>query len=251
MISFGRCSAASSVDRVVVEPLVLRAHAVVHRLEPLARHVRLGAVGQVPAGGEVHREERVARLHQRQEHRLVRLAPECGWTLAKPAPNSLQARSIASRLGDVDELAAAVVAPARVALGVLVGHHRALRLEHGAADDVLGGDQLDLVALADQLVGDRAGRSRGRSRRAARRRSRGRAGRLSRAEPPADADRRQIARTGRAGNPELPAGGTGLEFAQGAGESVAATRAAETPWRSSGSISWPVRSRSPRRPASG
>ena len=54
-------------------------------------------------------------------------------------------------LGDVDELAAAVIAPARIALGVFVGHHRALRLEHGAGDDVLGGDQLDLVALAAEF----------------------------------------------------------------------------------------------------
>ena len=34
-------------------------------------------------------------------------------------------------LGHVDELAAAVVAPARVALGVLVGEDGALGLEHG------------------------------------------------------------------------------------------------------------------------
>jgi hypothetical protein len=51
-------------------------------------------------------------------------------------------------LGDVDELAAAVVAAAGIALGIFVGQDRALRLQHGAGDDVLGGDQLDLVALA-------------------------------------------------------------------------------------------------------
>ena len=81
-------------------------------------------------------------------------APECGWTLAKPQSNSRLARSIASGLGDVDMLAAAIVALARVALGVLVGQHRALRLEHGAADDVLAGDQLDLVLLAAELGRD-------------------------------------------------------------------------------------------------
>jgi len=50
--------------------------------------------------------------------------------------------------GDIDVLAAAIVAPARQALGVLVGEHGALGLEHGAADDVFRRDQLDLVALA-------------------------------------------------------------------------------------------------------
>src|SRR4030095_13719372 len=57
-------------------------------------------------------------------------------------------------LDDVDELAAAVVAPAGIALGVLVGHHAAGRLQHGAADEVLGGDQLQAEVLARALVGD-------------------------------------------------------------------------------------------------
>ena len=83
--------------------------------------------------------------------------PEFGCTLAKLQPNSFLARSMASVLGDVDELAAAIVALARIALGIFVGQDRALRLEHGAADDVLRRDQLDLVALAAELVGDRAG----------------------------------------------------------------------------------------------
>ena len=82
--------------------------------------------------------------------------PEFGCTLAKPQPNRLLGALDGELLGDVDELAAAVVAPARIALGVLVGHHRALRLEHGAGDDVLGGDQLDLVALAAELELDGA-----------------------------------------------------------------------------------------------
>ena len=58
-------------------------------------------------------------------------------------------------LDDVDELAAAVVAPARIALGVLVGQDRALRLEDGAADDVLGGDQLEIGLLAVGFGADR------------------------------------------------------------------------------------------------
>ena len=59
-------------------------------------------------------------------------APEWGCTLAKLQSNSLQARSIAKRLGDVDILAAAVVAAAGIALGIFVGQHRALRVQHGA-----------------------------------------------------------------------------------------------------------------------
>ena len=56
----------------------------------------------------------------------------------------------------VHPLAAAVVAAAGVALGVLVGEHRADRLQHGGPGEVLGGDQLQLVALAAQLLVDQA-----------------------------------------------------------------------------------------------
>ena len=52
-------------------------------------------------------------------------------------------------LGDVHVLAAAVVALAGQALGVLVRQPRALRLEHRRVDVVLARDQLDLVAPGD------------------------------------------------------------------------------------------------------
>ena len=54
----------------------------------------------------------------------------------------------------VDDLAAAVVPLARVALGVLVRRHRPDRLEHGRPGEVLGGDQLDLAALALELLAE-------------------------------------------------------------------------------------------------
>src|SRR5207344_637173 len=57
--------------------------------------------------------------------------------------------------GYINPLAAAVVALARQALGVLVREHRAGGLEHGVAHVVLGRDQLELRALAFQLARDR------------------------------------------------------------------------------------------------
>ena len=59
-------------------------------------------------------------------------------------------------LGDVDELAAAVVALAGIALGVLVGELRALRGHDRRARVVLRGDQLDVLFLAPVLRFDRA-----------------------------------------------------------------------------------------------
>ena len=84
-------------------------------------------------------------------------APECGCTLAKLAAEQLGHALDGQRLGDVDELAAAVIAPARQAFGIFVGEHRALRFQHRARDDVLRGDQFDLVALAAEFEADRLG----------------------------------------------------------------------------------------------
>ena len=58
--------------------------------------------------------------------------PECGWTLAKRQANSCAGALDRQVFRDVDELAAAVIAPPGIAFGVFVGQHRALRLEHRA-----------------------------------------------------------------------------------------------------------------------
>src|SRR5205823_13932871 len=57
-------------------------------------------------------------------------------------------------LGDVDELAAAVVPPPRIALGVLVLHGRGHRGQDGRAGVVLGGDQAEGGPFAFELAGD-------------------------------------------------------------------------------------------------
>ena len=57
----------------------------------------------------------------------------------------------------VDLLAPAVVAPARIALGVLVGERSAHRVDHRAAGEVLAGDQLEAVLLAVELPVDQPG----------------------------------------------------------------------------------------------
>ena len=138
-------------DLVVVDPQVLLAHAVLDRVEPLARLVGRRAVGQVAAGVEAHAQDGVAGLDQRLEHALVGLAARIRLHVGEAAAEQLLGPLDGQVLGDVDILAAAIVALARIAFGVFVGHHRALRLHHGAGDDVFGGDQLDLVALAAKL----------------------------------------------------------------------------------------------------
>ena len=63
----------------------------------------------------------------------------------------------ADLLGPVHHLAAAVVAPAGIALGVLVGQRGAERGQHGRAGQVLAGDQLQPAAQPFQLVEDHLG----------------------------------------------------------------------------------------------
>ena len=57
-------------------------------------------------------------------------------------------------LDHVGELASAVIAFAGIAFGILVGEHRAGGFEHGFADEVLGGDQLEPFVLTALFVGD-------------------------------------------------------------------------------------------------
>src|SRR5262249_31268375 len=57
-------------------------------------------------------------------------------------------------LDHVNILAAAVVAPARIAFGIFIGQQCAGGVEHGTRYDILGGDQLDLVLLPLELVFD-------------------------------------------------------------------------------------------------
>ena len=58
------------------------------------------------------------------------------------------------RLDNVHVLAAPVVAATRIALGVLVGHERALRSQDCRAGEVLRRDQQNLFALAEAFLPD-------------------------------------------------------------------------------------------------
>ena len=111
------------------------------------------AMGQVTAGREVEAHEGIARLQQREEHRLIGLCAGMRLDIGEAAVEQLLGALDRQRFGDVDILAAAIIAPARITLGIFVGHHRALGLEHGTRDDVLRGDQLDLMLLAGELLG--------------------------------------------------------------------------------------------------
>ncbi|OEI67447.1 molybdenum cofactor biosynthesis enzyme [Curtobacterium sp. ER1/6] len=139
-------------DVVVVDLEGLRVDAVRHGVVDAAGEVELHAVGQVAAVGELETEDGVAGGGDGVQDGGVRAGAGVRLHVrVRSAEEGLRAVD-GELLGDVDELAAAVVALARVALGVLVRQDGALRLEDGARHEVLGRDHLEGVALATELV---------------------------------------------------------------------------------------------------
>jgi hypothetical protein len=139
---------------VVVEPLVVFAHAVRHDVEVLAREVQRVAVREVAAVGEVHAEDRVARLQDGQVDRHVGLRARMRLDVGVLGPEECFGPIDRQRLDDVHVLAAAVVALARVAFCVFVREDRSGGLENRAADEVLGRDELEAGILPFDLVPD-------------------------------------------------------------------------------------------------
>src|SRR5690625_2267211 len=129
-----------TVDGVADDPVVL------------AGEVHGRTVRQVAAVRQVHSQHGVARLEQGAVDSQVgagagvrlHVRPLRAEQLLQPVDRQL--------LDLVDDLAAAVVALARVPLGVLVGEHAAGCGEHGGGDEVLGGDQFESVTLPLELL---------------------------------------------------------------------------------------------------
>ncbi len=144
------------LDFVVIDQALV-VDAVLHGVEQLARGIDLGAVGQVAAMRQRHAQDGVARLQQREIHRLVGLRAGMRLHVGVVGAEQLLDPVYGQLLCDVDVLAAAVVALARIAFGVLVGEHAALGFHHPRAGVVLAGDQLDVVLLAAGLGGDGLG----------------------------------------------------------------------------------------------
>ena len=105
---------------VVVDELGVLAHAVVDGVEPLAGEVDLRAVGQVAAVRQAHRQHGVAGLDEGAVRGEVGARPAVRLQVGVLGAEQLLGALDAELLGPVDDLAAAVVAPAGVALGVLV-----------------------------------------------------------------------------------------------------------------------------------
>ena len=125
--------------------------AVGNKVVVLAGHVHGGAMGQMAALGQIHAHDGIAQIQQGEVDGQVGLCTGMGLDVGV-----LGTEQLAGALdGDVLHLihidAAAVVTLAGQALGVLVGEHTAHGSHDGGRDDVLAGNELDVLALTGQL----------------------------------------------------------------------------------------------------
>ena len=144
------------LDLIDVDALIGLTQSVADRVEPFAGEVGRGAVRQMPAGIEPHPEDCVAGLGNSEQNGLVRLTAGMRLHIGKVATKQLAGPLDREQFHHIDMLAAAVIAAARIALRIFVRQHRTGRVQHRAAHDILGRDQLDFVALTLEFCGQRA-----------------------------------------------------------------------------------------------
>ena len=140
---------------VVVNALRLGVHAVGDDVVELAGEVGRRAVREVAAVVERHAHDGVAGRGQRREGGVVGLGARVRLHVGKARAEELAGTVAREVLRLVDRPAAAIVALAGQALGVLVGEGRPHGLHDGRRNEVLRRDELDGGALAAQLVLDR------------------------------------------------------------------------------------------------
>ena len=115
------------------------------------------AVGEMPAVGKIQPQDGVAGLQHRRIGFHVGLRSGVRLHVGVFSPKKLLGALPRQLFHHVGKLATAVVALSGIAFGVLVGEYRAHGFQHGFADEVLGGDQLQAFVLAQDFVVDGSG----------------------------------------------------------------------------------------------
>ena len=82
------------------------------------------------AGGQVHGQDSVAWFEEGEEHGEVGLTAGMRLHIGMLCTKYFQGPVNGKLLDGIDILATAIVAFSRIALGIFVGHHAALRLHH-------------------------------------------------------------------------------------------------------------------------
>ena len=139
---------------VHVDAVTVRIHLVRGNVVELAGHVDLHPVGQVTTVCQGQSHQGVTGLHERSHHCGVGLGTRVGLHVGVLGTEQLGGAIASQVLHHVHEFTTAVVATARITLGVLVGEHGALRLEDRTRCEILGGDHFQRGALPPQFLLD-------------------------------------------------------------------------------------------------
>ena len=137
---------------VVVDAVSNAVNAVGHEVEILARHIYGRAVCEVSALVEVHTHNGVAGIQHCEVYSHICLCARVRLNVGVIGSEKLAGTLTRDLLNNVYALAAAVVALAGIALGILICQMAAHCRHNSGSYDVFAGDQLKISALTLQLA---------------------------------------------------------------------------------------------------
>ena len=145
---------------VIIDPARFALHAVGNDFEQTAGEVDRAAVRQMPAVAQIHAQNGRAGGNAGQVGGHVGLRTGMGLYVGIFAAEELPGAINGELFGHIHIFATAVVSLARIAFGVLVGQHAALRFAHGRRDEVFRRDEFQFTHLTIGFQNDRAGQFR-------------------------------------------------------------------------------------------
>ena len=134
---FGTFFLRQFLEVVVIDGFGVLGHAVRNDAVSLAGKIEMMAVGKVSAMGQIQAQDGVARLQNRRESLHVGLRSGMRLHIGVLGAKEFLRPFTRQIFHHIGKFAAAVVALARISLGIFVRKDRAHGFEHGFADEVL------------------------------------------------------------------------------------------------------------------
>src|SRR5690554_1506718 len=119
------------LDLIHIDEVRLSVDPIADGVEPAPREVDRGAMREVTARLKIEPEDGIAGFEEREEDRLVGLAPRMRLNIRELGAVKLLQPLDGEPLDAIGMNAASIIAAVRISLGVFIGKDRALRLEHG------------------------------------------------------------------------------------------------------------------------
>ena len=141
---------------IIVNSFRFLGYAVVNHIVQFAGEVGPVPVGEVAAVGEIHRENGIARLQNREVNGHVGLGTGVGLHVGMIPAENFQHTVNGELFHFVHHLATAIPALAGIAFRVFIGQQGALGFPDGGRSEIFGGNQLNVVAFPASFLLDEA-----------------------------------------------------------------------------------------------